>query len=34
MVTFQYPFQFTLPFTSLNFSKVTLTAQAQTRTEN
>lgn len=34
LVTFQYPFQFSLPFTSLNFSKVTLTAQAQTRTEN
>lgn len=34
LVTFQYPFQFYLPFTSLNLSKVTLTAQAQSRTEN
>ncbi len=34
LVTFQYPFQFYLPFTSLNLSKVILTAQAQSRTEN
>ncbi len=34
MVTFQYPFQFYLPFTSLNFSKIILTAQAQSRMEN
>ena len=34
LVTFQYPFQSHLPFTSLNLSKVILTAQAQSRTEN
>jgi Flp pilus assembly protein TadG len=34
IVTFQYPFKFPLPFTSLNFSPIALTAQAQTRTEN
>jgi hypothetical protein len=34
MVSFQYPFQFYLPFTSLNLQKVTLTAQAQSRMEN
>jgi len=34
MVTFQYPFQFYLPFTSLNLSQVILTAQAQSRMEN
>jgi len=34
IVTFQYPFQFYLPFTSLNMQKVILTAQAQTRMEN
>jgi len=34
LVTFQYPFQFYLPFTSLNFSSITLTAQAQSRMEN
>jgi Flp pilus assembly protein TadG len=34
LVSFQYPFQFYLPFTSLNLSKVTLTAQAQSRMEN
>jgi len=34
IVTFQYPFQFFLPFTSLNLSQVILTAQAQSRMEN
>jgi hypothetical protein len=34
VVTFQYPFQFYLPFTSLNLQKVTLSAQAQSRMEN
>ncbi len=34
VVSFQYPFQFYLPFTSLNMQKVTMTAQAQTRMEN
>jgi len=34
IVNFQYPFQFYLPFTSLNFTKITLTAQAQSRMEN
>ena len=34
LISFQYPFQFYLPFTSLNLSKVTLTAQAQSRMEN
>ncbi|MFZ3266046.1 MAG: TadE family protein [Terriglobales bacterium] len=34
LVSFQYPFQFYLPFTSLNLSSITLTAQAQSRTEN
>lgn len=34
MVTFQYPFQFYLPFTSLNLSQVIMTAQAQSRMEN
>jgi len=33
-VSFQYPFQFYLPFTSLNLSQVMLTAQAQSRMEN
>jgi Flp pilus assembly protein TadG len=33
-VSFQYPFQFYLPFTSLNLSKVILSAQAQSRMEN
>jgi len=33
LVTFQYPFQFYLPFTSLNLSQITLTAQAQSRME-
>jgi Flp pilus assembly protein TadG len=34
IVSFQYPFQFYLPFTSLNMQKITLTAQAQSRMEN
>jgi len=34
VVTFQFPYQFYLPFTSLNMSTITLTAQAQTRKEN
>lgn len=33
-VSLQYPFQFYLPFTSLNLSKVILSAQAQSRMEN
>jgi TadE-like protein len=34
VVSFQYPFQFYLPFTSLNMQTVTLSAQAQSRMEN
>jgi Flp pilus assembly protein TadG len=34
LVTFQYPFQFNLPFTSLNLQQIILTAQAQSRMEN
>jgi Flp pilus assembly protein TadG len=34
VVSFQYPFQFYLPFTSLNLREVVFTAQAQTRMEN
>jgi len=34
LVSFQYPFQFYLPFTSLNLSQIILTAQAQSRIEN
>ena len=33
-VSFQYPFQFDLPFTSLNMQQITLSAQAQSRMEN
>jgi|SRR5271155_3138854 len=33
IVSFQYPFQFYLPFTSLNLQKVTLSAEAQSRME-
>ncbi|MGA9641567.1 MAG: TadE family protein [Terriglobales bacterium] len=33
LVSFQYPFQFYLPFTSLNLSQVMLSAQAQSRME-
>jgi hypothetical protein len=34
IVSFQYPFQFYLPFTSLNMQNITLSAQAQSRMEN
>jgi len=34
VVSFQYPFQFYLPGTSLNFSQILLSAQAQSRMEN
>ena len=34
VVSFQYPFQSNLPFTSLNLQRIILTAQAQTRMEN
>ena len=34
VVSLQYPFQFYLPFTSLNLQTVTMTAWAQTRMEN
>ena len=34
VVSFQYPFQFYLPFTSLNMQTITLSAQAQSRMEN
>ena len=33
-VSFQYPYQFYLPFTSLNMQQITLSAQAQSRMEN
>jgi len=34
MVSFQYPFTFFLPFTSLNLQQVVMSAQAQSRMEN
>jgi len=34
IVSFQYPFRFSLPFTSLNFQNTILSAQAQSRMEN
>ena len=34
LVSFQYPFQFYLPFTALNLKQITLTAQAESRMEN
>jgi hypothetical protein len=34
VVSFQYPFTFYLPFTSLNMSQITMTAQAQSRMED
>ena len=34
VVTFQYPFQFYLPFTSLNMQRILLTAESQSRMEN
>ena len=33
-VSFQFPFQFYLPFTSLNMQRIVLSAQAQSRMEN
>ena len=33
IVSFKYPFQFYLPFTSLNLQRITLSAQAQSRME-
>jgi hypothetical protein len=33
-VSFQFPFQFDLPFTSLNMQQIILSAQAQSRMEN
>jgi len=33
-VSFQYPFQFWLPFTSLNKQKIWVTAAAHARVEN
>jgi hypothetical protein len=34
MVSFQYPYKFYLPFTSLNLQQIVLSAQAQSRMEN
>jgi len=34
VVSFQYPFQMNLPFTSLNMQQIVLKAQAQSRMEN
>jgi TadE-like protein len=34
IVSFQYPFKFNLPFTSLNMQQIVLRAQAQSRMEN
>jgi Flp pilus assembly protein TadG len=34
VVSFQYPFKFYLPFTSLNMQSITMTARAQSRMEN
>ena len=34
IVSFQYPFKFELPFTSLNLQTITLSTQAQSRMEN
>ena len=34
VVSFQYPFKFYLPFTSLNLQQVVMSAQAQSRMEN
>jgi hypothetical protein len=34
VVSFQYPFKFYLPFTSLNMQQIILSAQAQSRMEN
>jgi hypothetical protein len=34
IVSFKYPFQMYLPFTSLNMQQITLSVQAQSRMEN
>ncbi len=34
VVSFQYPFQFYLPFTSVNLQRILMTAQSQSRMEN
>ena len=34
VVSFDYPFQFVIPFTSLNFSTITINGHAQMREEN
>ena len=34
VVSFQYPFKFYLPFTSLNLQQIVMSAQAQSRMEN
>ena len=34
IVTFQYPFNFYLPFTSLNLQQIVMSAQAESRMEN
>jgi hypothetical protein len=34
LVSFQYPYKFYLPFTSLNLEQIVLSAQAQSRMEN
>ena len=34
MVSFQFPFKFYLPFTSLNMQQITMSAQGQSRMEN
>jgi hypothetical protein len=34
VVSFQYPFKFYLPFTSLNLQQVVMSAQGQSRMEN
>jgi len=34
VVSFQYPFQFYFPFTSLSMQQITMSAQAQSRMEN
>jgi hypothetical protein len=33
-VSFQFPFKFYLPFTSLNMQQITMSAQGQSRMEN
>jgi hypothetical protein len=34
IISFKYPYQFSLPFTSLNNQKILLKAQAETGSEN